>query len=210
MSKPAIFSVVCLIMATVALAANRGIAPVESDTLQRLPVEKFPKQVDTWAMVDDRPTDPEVQKAVPTARIVDRIYQDKNGRLINLTLLTATDYADFHDPNICFPGQGFSLTQERHREIAGQPGRYMVAQRQDVRQQVFYWWSGGAAVDTKYGRNQMGRLLALRDRLMGHEGQSLFVRLIADDSVEGQAAMKDFLRNAKAPLADLMAESPKS
>lgn len=197
-------------MAVAALTANHAFGRIETNTLRRLPVERFPKKLGAWVMEIDRPTDPEVQKAVPTARIVDRIYRDDEGRQINLTLLTATNYSDFHDPNICFPGQGFVLTNEKQMRIAGQPGRYMVAERDGLRQQVFYWWSGRAAVDTKYGRDQMGRLLAVRDRLIGHQGQSIFVRVIADDGIEGQTAMKDFLSKARAPLAAMMAEPPKS
>ena len=203
MSKPSILSVVCLVLAVCALAANHSVGRIETGTLRKLPVGQFPKRVGVWTMVVEHPTDPEVQKTIPTAVIVDRVYQNQNGEQVNLTLLTATDYSDFHDPNICFPGQGFTLTEARVTTICAQEGRLMTAEREGLRQRVFYWWSGRAAVDTTYGRDQMGKLLALRDKFISAQGHSLFVRIIVPDGDKGVAMMKDFLTSAQKPLAQL-------
>jgi EpsI family protein len=202
---------IALGLATAALAANHLVAPLPTAVLRRLPVESLPQRIGAWRCVADRATDPAVQKVVPTARIVDRVYREEGtGREVTLTLLTATDYADFHDPNICFPGQGFTLSAAEPAMLAGQALRVMTAERGGERLRVAYWWSGSAAPDTTYGREQVGKLLALRDRLTGRQGRSLFVRVIAAEPRIGseqaaQRQIEDFARTVSPALAELEA-----
>jgi len=206
MHKAQVLAVVSVIMIAVAFTANHAIGRLQTDTLRRLTVEGFPKKVGGWTMTEDRPTDAEVQQTIPTARIVDRLYEDTRGRMVNLTLLTATDYADFHDPNICFPGQGFTLGPREHVTIAGQRGALMTAERDDTRLRIMYWWSGRAAIDTKYGREQMGKILAVRDRLVGQQGHSLFVRVLVPEDAKAMDTIRDFLQACGPALSALTAE----
>ncbi len=134
---------------------------------------------------------------------MDRVYRDARGREVNLLLLTATDYADFHDPNFCFPAQGFTLSPAAAATVAGQTGRLMTAARNDSKLQVMYWWSGDSSTDTTYGREQVGKLLALRDRLTGRQGQSLFVRVITSDAPGTDDALNTFVTQSAPALKRL-------
>lgn len=207
MQKTQVLGVVCAVLAVGALVANRAVGRIETDTMERLPVQEFPMEIGEWRCIQEIPTDPQVQEEVPTAVIVDRIYQDSKGRQINLTLLTATDYADFHDPNICFPGQGFALGPREKVEVAGQPCASMTAARDFDRLRMVYWWSGSAGVDSKYGREQMGKVLALRDKLVGHQGHSLFVRVLTEDGEESEATIEDFMQASRTALTELEAKA---
>lgn len=205
MPKTKILSIISLCLIVAALAATRGVGRIETAVLEKLPVESFPKAIGDWGMVVEHKVDPEVQAKVPTAVIVDRVYRHLDGREVNLTLLTATDYADFHDPNICFPGQGFQLSKAQNTTVGDFQCNVMLAERMGTRMRVVYWWSGAANVDTTYGREQMGRILALRDRITGETGHSLFVRVIAPENDMAEKTVQEFIELITPILKELEA-----
>ena len=127
---------------------------------------------------------------LPTAHIIERVWRDKEGHSVQSLLLTARDYSDFHDPNVCLPLQGFALSPLRVVRLPGtaQDAFVVMATRQGERRQILYWWPGQPTLRSGSGRDQWGKLLALRDWLTGETGHSLFVRLIcpADDGSEAR------------------------
>jgi EpsI family protein len=203
MPKNTILAVTGLVMVVATFGANHAVGQLKTAVLRRLPVETFPKKIGDWTCITEQPSDPKVAAVLPTAHIVDRVYRDARGREVNLLLLTATDYADFHDPNICFPAQGFTLSPAASATVAGQTGRLMTAARDNSKLQVMYWWSGNAGSDTTYGREQVGKLLALRDRLTGKQGQSLFVRVITSDTPGTDDALNTFVTQSAPALKRL-------
>ena len=127
---------------------------------------------------------------LPTAHIIERVWRDEEGHSVQSLLLTARDYSDFHDPNVCLPLQGFSLSPLRMVRLpgTGQDAFLLTAVRRNEYQQILYWWPGQPTLRSGAGRDQWGKLLTLRDRLTGESEHSLFVRLIcpADDASEAR------------------------
>ncbi len=188
-ARQAVLPLLCAIIAVCAALANRTVPRLTTAALHPTPIAAFPREVGGWSGSPDRSGNTPL---LPSATIIDRTYQNTQGQQIALMLLTAHDYADFHDPNICLPSQGFTLG-DIHKVPLGSTGESAFVMRATLRQQkidVLYWWPGQARLETGYGYDQWGKLLAVRDRLTGEQGKSLFVRLMApaDDHSEQMLA----------------------
>lgn len=177
MPKPSVLPVVCVLLAAGAALANRTISRLSTVILRPAPIAAFPSTLCGWTCVAEKSADTPV---LPTAHIIERTWQDAEGHSIQSLLLTARDYSDFHDPNVCLPLQGFSLSPLRVVRLPDtcQDAFLLTATRGSNCQQVLYWWPGQPTLRSGEGRDQWGKLLALRDRLTGEPGHSLFVRLI--------------------------------
>ena len=187
MPKPAVLTLVCILLAAGAALANRAVPRLSTVVLRPAPIAAFPRTVGGWMCVAEKSADTPV---LPTAHILERTWQNKEGQSLQSLLLTARDYSDFHDPNVCLPLQGFDLSPLRIVRLPGttQDAFLLTATRLVECQQILYWWPGQPTLRSGAGRDQWGKLLALRDRLTGETGHSLFVRLIcpADDGSEAR------------------------
>lgn len=192
MQNTKILPLIGLALVGAAITANHAFGRLPMATMRRLPVEQFPRAFAGWKGGADYPTDPEVVRKLPTAKIVNRDYRRADGRQVNLLLLTATEYADFHDPNWCFPAQGFRLSAVREITVAGQSARSMTAERDGAKLDVVYWWNGKVVTEVKWGREQIGKLLTLRNKLTNEQGQSLFVRLVTPAAPESGKLLREF------------------
>lgn len=87
--------------------------------------------------------------------------------------------------------QGFTLGPLRQVRLPGtdQDAFLLTATRRSERLQMLYWWPGHRTLHSQYGRVEWGKVLALRDRLTGEQGQSLFVRLICPAAPDSEARL---------------------
>ncbi len=180
-----------LLMLGAALSANRLAPRLEMAHPHLLPVASFPRAIGNWRVSQDTPVDPEIQAKLSTAKIVDRVYTDAGGRSVELLLLTATDYKDFHDPNLCFPSQGFDLKDRRSFTLCGQPVNSMLAARADEKYRVIYWLNGHYMTDFPHS-NGLKKILAIRKLITKEDGSSLFVRLLTTDGPGSEQTLKEF------------------
>lgn len=148
-----------------------------------VPVENFPRQVGNWTCREEQPIDKEVAERCPTAHFVQRIYQDRDGNEVQLLLMTATGADDIHDPAICFPSQGWLVESQKDKQVAGQTITDMSAQQNGTELKTLYWYTGYYAPDPP-SLAWARKLSESRTKAIGRmEGMSLFVRILATDSV---------------------------
>ena len=178
-------------MMTVALAADLLAPRLVMAHPHLLPVASFPRSIGNWQVTTDCPVDPEIQAKLSTARIIDRIYTDDTGRSVELLLLTATDYKDFHDPNLCFPSQGFDLKERTSFGLDGQEVNAMVAAKGSERYRVIYWLNGRYMTSMPHS-NGLKKILAIRKLITKEDGASLFVRLMTADGPDSDRTLRDF------------------
>lgn len=200
MQNTKVYPLVGLIMVLATLLANHIIGRLPVPKPHPVPIENFPRQVGEWHGGADQSVDASVQKVLSTARIVTRTYTDSHGDAVELLLLTASDYKDFHDPNVCFPGQGWTLTNQRTVDIDGQTFNSMIAVQGATQLAVLYWMPEDSLAKT--GQN-WGKMMAIR-KLAGTENTtSLFVRLTMPIQGGHQEAMLAFARACK-PYLDAL------
>ena len=193
MPKPSVHSLnllpaVCILLAAVAAVVGRVVPRLNTAVLRPASIAAFPKTLAGWTCVGEKNADTPV---LPTAHIIERDWEDGQGHGLQSLLLTARDYSDFHDPNVCLPLQGFVLNPLRIVRLpgTGQDAFLLTAERQGERRQILYWWPGQPTLRGGSGRDQWGKLLALRDRLTGETGHSLFVRLICPADTDSEARL---------------------
>jgi hypothetical protein len=181
------FWLVCFLLATAA-AANRVVPRLSTASLSPVAIETFPRSLAGWTCLQEQNADTPV---LPAAHAIDRVYQDSAGRRLHLLLLTSRDYEDFHDPNTCLPLQGFTLGPLRQLRLPGtdQDAFLLTATRRSESLQMLYWWPGHQTLHSQYGRVEWGKALALRDRLAGEPGHSLFVRMICPADADSVARL---------------------
>ena len=98
-------------------ALEYAVGPLPVPHPRKLAVDSFPRSLGTWRGGAIAPMDPDIQARVPTATIMDREYTSSAGGSADVTLVTASDNIDIHNPKDCFPSQGWILTNNREKVI---------------------------------------------------------------------------------------------
>lgn len=173
-----------------------------------LPVMSFPTKVGDWTAGKNLPQDPDVMKILSTATIMSRNYKNKAGQEINLTLITGTEYSDFHSPLACFPAHGFALSNQVTWPLYGQSVHFMTASLEGNSEDFCYFIPGGMALGGVMG-GSASHLLALSSLVTGHEGGSVVVRLTTADNPGSQDLIKRFIGLIMPDINQLIAEGKK-
>jgi EpsI family protein len=143
----------------------------------------------------------DVQKALPTARILSRSYTCPTGPA-SVTIITGSDATVLHDPHDCLSGEGWQFLKEQsHLVDVGRPGapirvRDVVMQKDGQRAHMWYWYAVGPDI---YDSTLPARLGLFQTRLTEGRGRRAeFVRLIVGgetDSGRSAAMLSDLARH---------------
>jgi EpsI family protein len=163
------------------------------------PAARLALQLGKW-QGQDVPVPVDVQKALPTARILSRSYSCPTGPA-TVTIVSGSDATVLHDPHDCLSGEGWQFLQERTRTVdIGRPGaairvREVVMDKSGVPAHMWYWYAIGSDV---YDSTLAARLGLFRTRLTEGRGRRAeFVRLIVGgetDSGRSAAMLTDLAR----------------
>lgn len=176
-----------------------------------LPIEEFPRQVGSWRVVAERRPSEDVQKALPTAIILDRDYRDESGRGVSLLLLTARDMKDIHSPAVCLPGSGWQTKTDELLDLHGQKVTARVMTMQGRAYHVWFWYP---PVPYPEPRNSFVRRLyrwrltapgTYRPDAMADLSSSLLVRVVAPHSPGAREDVAAFVAAIQQPLRELVA-----
>ncbi len=176
---------------------------------RRLPVEEFPRQIGQWRAAEDNEVNEDVQKALPTAVIVDRQYVNGEGRILNVVLVTASEMRDIHSPAVCLPGSGWVTSKDELVMMEGQKITARVMSFRDSPYHVWFWYPPVPFDEPKdpiIRRLYRWRLTApgtYRPDTLADLSSSLMVRVMTPDRPGAAEAIRDFVRSATNPLATL-------
>lgn len=201
-SKPLILIGLIMVLATVLL--NHSVTRFSILEPHRRPIETFPGQIGDWSAGPVRPVDPEVQAKLPTAKIVDRVYTNKAGEEIDLSLVTANTYDDLHHPEECFPDQGWTVRDDHEVQVNGQPLTDMLASKDGETIEVLHWLAAEAyPVQTPLQKITILRSAYMAANRHPADGRSIFVRLIASKTESSHEMLLAFARQIMEPLKQL-------
>lgn len=188
-----------------AVVADYGLGQLDVPKPHRLSIEGFPAVVGDWKAGPVHQVDPDIQKRLPTAKIVERDYIDPTGQRMTLMLLTATEDEDMHSPKACFPSQGWTLSGEKDIQIAGQPMTRMTADMDGRGKLAVLYWLTGYYAPAPPRNALLQKASVWRTHLMGvHNSMSLFVRITAPDTPLNDQAMTSFTSALHDPLDSLV------
>ena len=205
MHKTAVLTIVGFCSLLVLLCIEFAAERVAIGTPRALPIATaMPEQIGQWTLVQTMKPDPEVMRKLPTARVLECIYEDPQARWVDFMLVTASNEEDLHDPNVCFPSQGYVLYNRTKTTYAGVPAFAMKAVRQGQALRVVYWFTGyypPSPPKTVLG----AAMAALRKSIMTkREGESLFVRVMAPDGLSESRSEDSFIMALQGPLTGLL------
>ncbi len=149
-------------------------------------LKQFLVQIPGWQLVNIRELDKEIVHSLKLDDYIDADYVNGPQR-VSLYIgyyFSGGKVGAAHDPMVCFPGQGWTLSGITSGSIvlptpAREKLRYsiMTASKQDKRQLVIYWFQA----HDKNSPNTFGqKLLTLYNKLTLGRGDNAFVRIIVD------------------------------
>jgi hypothetical protein len=204
MQNAKIFPIIALLSVTAALAANHLITRLDFVRSKILSINNFPRQLGGWKAGPDLPPPPaDLQKVIPTARIVAREYTNAHGESVNLTLVTATEYNDLHNPMHCMPAAGWELSAITPSKIGEDVANSVTATRGGIQVETLYWYTAS----TLRNDTTSERFRALRTIGGGTHGHSLLVRLITAKSPRSKELLVQFAKDIQKPLDALKEEA---
>lgn len=188
-----------------AVGADYGLGQMAVPKSRRLPVETFPAVIGSWKGGPVGAVDEDVQRKLPTAKIVERVYTNPLGQRVDLMLLTATEDEDMHSPQACFPSQGWKLSNIRDTQVNGQPATQMNAQMDPSQPQTVLYWMTGYFPPAPPRNALLRKAFVWRTQSLDkHNNMSLFVRILAPDTPSGRRALSDFTASLHAPIQTLV------
>jgi EpsI family protein len=204
MQKSKIFALISFVMVLTALAADHTIGRLPLLAARKAPVERFPKHIQGWTAGPDNPVDPEIQKTLATATVVDRNYTNPSGQSVQLLLVSASQGNDVHNPMICFPGQGWQITDRRTIRVDSQDATVMTAKLDETRLCVLYWISDAEPSPQEESPWLRNLRTIRRWFVTADEGRSLLVRVTAPGDAQNNAPVISFVKDASEPLRELI------
>jgi hypothetical protein len=200
-----------LTLIVIAGALTYGGPRLELPRPRLLPVGSFPREIGEWTMVEERKVSADVQKALPTAVILDRDYRNSRGRLVSLLLVTARELKDIHSPAVCLPGSGWETVSDKLVEQDAFRITARVMQARDRQFLVWFWYPSVPFPEPTHPfvrRLYRWRLTApgtYRPDTLADLSSSLMVRVIAPDVKGALDDVRAFIHDLEPVLRNLIA-----
>jgi len=188
MFRTKVLPLLALLLTCAALGANALLESGSLRKLERRDVLVFPDRLGEWVGGPNRPLEPEIQKQLATANVLDRIYTNKQGRQINLLIVSSTDPEDAHSPEACLPSQGWVPEQTKTATIDGQLVHVDQMTKLGEKMDVLFWWD--ILVDKN--ANVFSRIEALRESFRGQG--AVMVRLTSPSGPTSAAEQEAFAK----------------
>jgi EpsI family protein len=175
-------------------------APTSNPVKKQMPLAQALSNINGWAVNGNTPLNPNIIKALDLDDYVNHTYSNGNNT-ISLYIgyyLTTTKVGAAHSPLVCFPGQGWVLSNEKQRAVAvGKRHIHvtsMAVNRGDARELVIYWFQAGNK--TSPG-TFLQKLHGLQNKLFEGREDNAFVRISAPlnntSEKEAFALITDFI-----------------
>jgi hypothetical protein len=166
-------------------------------------INDFPSTFGDWQSVRQVPIEESFQEVLPTAQVREQIYQNSRGQQVDFLLLTATDYGDLHDPAACFPSQGWDLSNYKVVQIGREHVDSMDASYLDQNVHVLYW-RPDYYVFAPPAEALPRAIYKFYSKHFRHDiGESVLVRIVAENAPSDRAAEESFAAAVQAPLMTL-------
>jgi hypothetical protein len=210
MHRTEIYAFAACLIVFLGSAADYGIGKVPVSQSHKVPIQTFPAKVSDWIGGPLISPDPSLKQKLPTATIRERQYEDSLSNSVDLTLVTASNYIDMHDPTICFPAQGWIITKSEMTQTSGQKMHMLTVLQDGQKMTVYYWWTG--YYPPPPAKNDVQKVIAgFRDKVVNARvGSSLLVRVVATQSSCSDDRLKAFLASILPPVQTLVNEGGKA
>jgi EpsI family protein len=181
------------------------IKPAPKRSSKVTSMDQVLQTVDGWKAGAHVPYDAQVIRTLALDDYLNRTFS-KDGKAVSLYIgyyKSAAKLGAVHDPLVCFPGQGWEVSDQGHGEMAieegsGQKVSYstMLVKRGTASSQLILYWF--QAYETASADTLSQKLAALQQKFSGVGEDNAFVRLscpvVANNEVNCLETMQDFTR----------------
>lgn len=167
MPKVQLHAYILVLLLSLSILAMRIDKPLSIKGRPNTNFSKIPMQLDGW-VATKIPVDEKTLKALPSASVLMRYYDDSKGTPINMTIVYGTDLGDFHQPEFCLEGQGHRSLSKGKVNIKDIDGQYFPAvsliTESDYSKQAFVYWFSSDNVNSTFLGNYKFKMLMSRLR----------------------------------------------
>ena len=178
--KIIVITIITLLFLTTSFMINKREKTIQTDKKEFL-ARKL-QNINGWKFIENIPLDISIQKELKLDDYIFARYT-QNSNYITLYIgyyYSKTNIGAAHDPLVCFPGQGWKLSNRKRGKIElpnlEKTINYssMVAQRGENKEQLLYWFQASefAVADTL-----QQKIVSFKSTLQGRKGESAFVRI---------------------------------
>lgn len=164
-------------------------------------LKNFPKQLHGWKG-KDIPISLAVLQELDNDDYLSRQYIKEN-QTVNLYIgynYTLNKIGKIHSPLVCFPGQGWVISQDNQKKLPRVDDTYtinartLIAQKGDTRELVLFWYQ---AYDKTRARTLTQKTAVFYNKLFLHKEDNAFVRITAsiNDKNDTIAVLERFVEN---------------
>jgi len=167
----------------------------------------LPDAIGPWALVEEERLSAEHFAMLTPDSYVWRLYEAEGRAPIWAYVAVYAGRAGYdagaHDPEVCYPAQGWEILDSRPVSVSLARGevlraRHLAAHRGSARQSVLYWFQPAARWPVDAAVEQLARVL---DAVAGRP-QYAFVRLAApaDRDLDGERDLAEFAARIAGPI----------
>lgn len=172
--------VALIFVATAVVIYNK---PESTVSAKPRPLNKALNTMEHWAPGEHIPYDPEIVKSLKLDDYVNKVFV-KDDAMISLYVgyyTTAKKIGAAHDPLVCFPGQGWQISNKQKGSVNIPPPidqeidySTMRVDREGSSTLILYWFQAGTTAHASTFRQ---KLATIANRLRGKKEDNAFVRL---------------------------------
>jgi EpsI family protein len=171
--------IICLILTSAFIYSSPSSTVANKD----LSLQQALKDIEGWDRVGNSPLEPEIVKALELDDYINQNYSNGTDT-ISLYIgyyLTTKKVGAAHDPLVCFPGQGWVLSNREKNEIKLNPGgselisySKMTAERGLQKELIVYWFQSYDRANPDTFTQKIG---SLYHKICNHREDNAFVRI---------------------------------
>lgn len=174
-------AVLILLLALTSLVIH--LRPSSSGVKKEVPLVQALSTIGAWTPGDPAPLTPKMVSALKLDDYVNQDYSNKDDSVFLYIgyYLTAKKLGALHDPLVCFPGQGWVVSDRQKEKVvlAGDPPRsvsysIMTVQRGTDKQLILYWFQ---SYDETSPDTLSQKIRALWENFVTQREDNAFVRI---------------------------------
>ena len=168
--------IICFGLTSVLIYRAHSSNPVK----KQMPLAQALANINGWTISGNAPLDPKIVKALELDDYVNHSYSNGNNKL-SLYIgyyLTTHKVGAAHSPLVCFPGQGWVLSEAENKSLTVQGNDIhlmsMIVTRGELKELVLYWFQ---AFDKTSAGTFLQKVYALLAKFIHAREDNAFVRV---------------------------------
>jgi EpsI family protein len=183
---------IIIVLLVIAAGLMKSGLLTKKPDVSRISLEKFPYVIGEYKGVDLGYPD-WLEEALKAEEFILRSYEDNNGNKLKLYLayFTSRKGTSTHNPDVCYPAQGWRIENKGKVTIDIDGKKYNLAKRYFIKgaetQTILFWYQAG---DKVYSDKLRHQLMVIKNAVLKNDMQASIVRVSPISPMSDEEALK--------------------